>query len=87
MTPGTHLEFDSTLNMMFVYGRVLQFDRNALTVTFDYWGMKETVPLSKVRMRREKKTGRFNFEWWMYLACGMVGGGLLSWLATWLIMR
>lgn len=49
-TPGQRLNYFSPSMNMWVSQPVVHFNRDALTVTFNYWGTVETVSVDKVRL-------------------------------------
>lgn len=49
-TPGQRLNYLSPSMNMWVTQPVVHFNRETLTVTFNYWGTVETVSVDKVRL-------------------------------------
>lgn len=84
-SPGAQYEYHSPSYMMYLKSQVVRFDRDALTVTFNYWGTEETVPLSKVRTPRVR-TGP-GVPPWVYTVVTALGTGVIGAAVTWLVMR
>ena len=84
--PGTLYDYYSPMKMMYVRGRVARYDKQNLTVTFNTWGVEETVPVAKVRLRKDAKTGVTLSSWMIAVATGL-GGAAFATFITWLAMR
>lgn len=83
-SPGTEYEYYSPMSFMYVRGRVTRLDRDALTATFNTWGIEETVPLAKVRTPRQR--ARLAPVWINYVLAAAVSGSIAA-LVTWLVLR
>jgi hypothetical protein len=66
--------------MTYLKSTVVRFDRDALTVTFNYWGTEETVPLSKVRTSRPRSGP--GVPPWVYTVAIALGSGIAGALLT-----
>jgi hypothetical protein len=81
-SPGAQYEYHSPSYMMYLKSAVVRFDRDAMTVTFNYWGTEETVPLSKVRTARPR-TGP-GVPPLVYTLDNALGTGVVGAADTWL---
>ena len=84
-SPGTVYEYHSPSYMMYLKSQVVRYDRDSMTVTFNYWGTEETVPLSKVRVPRPR-TGP-GVPPWVYTVVAALGSGVIGAAVMWLVMR
>jgi hypothetical protein len=82
--PGTDYEYQSPSYMMHVRATVVRYDRDAMTVTFNYWGTEETVPLSKVRTVKPRVGG---VPAWVWTLVSALSTGAVATFVTWLVMR
>jgi hypothetical protein len=83
--PGAQYEFLSPSYQMYCKAQVSRFDRDSLTVTFNYWGTEETVPLAKVRMPKPRAKG--SVPPWVYALVASLSTGVVGAIVTWLVMR
>ena len=75
-TPGSSLEFLSKEFGMYVKGKCVQYNSAARTVTLSSWGEEYTVPLSKLRIRKEKSpSNRDARSLALMIALSAVAGG------------
>jgi hypothetical protein len=62
--------------MMYLKAQAVRYDRDALTVTFNYWGTEETVPLAKVRT--VKPRSGIGPPPWVYTLAIALGSGVVG---------
>ncbi|MCH7905002.1 MAG: hypothetical protein IH944_10610 [Armatimonadetes bacterium] len=87
-TPGSSLDFLSKDYGMFIRGRCVQFNSAAQTVTVSAWGEEYTVPLHKVRIRKERSPSKFNARALiLMIALSAVAGGGIGAAIMYLIAR
>jgi len=84
-SPGTSYEYLSPSYMCYVRTQVVKFDRDSLTVTFNYWGTEETVPLAKVRTPKPKSGP--GMPPWVLTVVTALGSGIVGAVAMWLATR
>lgn len=84
--PGTDYEYHSPSYMMHLKASVVRYDRDAMTVTFNYWGTEETVPLSKVRTAKPRTPGKGMPPWVLNVVIAASSGAIGA-LVMWLVMR
>jgi hypothetical protein len=94
LTPGQKLMFHSSSYGMWIGGEVVRFNRESGSVTITAWYQEETVPLEKVRLNRERSSFAapvFKFHEDMKFAlvglAGLLAGGAIGAVATWLLTR
>jgi hypothetical protein len=75
-SPGSEYEYHSPSYMMYLKAQAVRYDRDALTVTFNYWGTEETVPLAKVRT--VKPRSGIGPPPWVYTLAIALGSGVLG---------
>jgi len=78
--PGSLYEYHSPSYMTYLRSQVVRFDVDSLTVTFNYWGTEETVPLSKVRTSRPRSGP--GLPPWVYTVAIALGSGVAGVLLT-----
>lgn len=89
LSPGTKLEYQSGSWSMWVTGEVMNYNRDANSVTMNYWGQHETVTLDRVRIS-PPKAGQWDATaqaWLWGTLIGLASGGAIGWLITFLAMR
>jgi hypothetical protein len=82
--PGAVYEYYSPMNMRYVRGSVVRYDQDAVGVTFNTWGIEETVSLAKVRTPHPNSKG---VPAWVWIAVAALGSGAVATFVTWLIVR
>lgn len=91
LSPGSKLGYFT--NSMWWTGKVMRANLEGGSITLEQWGQEETVPLEKVRLpRRSRATGepfdlKSNATLVAMAAVGLLSGGVVGALITWIIMR
>lgn len=90
LTPGRSIDFHYPDLGMWCEGKVQAYDADKKKVRVTYWGIEDTwLPLTKIRLRKEKKPGSVSDKarlWAIGVGAG-VGGSVLGALLTWLLTR
>lgn len=88
LSPGQRLSYFSPSMNMWVNMPVVRFNRDSLSVSFNYWGTEETVPIDKVRLLNNTPlsvTDRAKLN--IALAYTAVGAGVLGFVLGWFLKR
>lgn len=88
LSPGQRLNYMSPSMSMWVSSPVVRFNRDSLSVTFNYWGTEETVSVEKVRLLNNTPLSVADQA---KLRIGMVwtalGAGVLGFALGWFLRR
>ena len=87
-TPGSSFEFHSKEIAMYIKGRCVQYNSEDQTVTVSGWGEEHTVPLSKLRIRKEKSPSKSDARFLaLMIALSAVAGGGIGAAIMYLVSR
>ena len=83
-TPGTQMDFYTKQYGMYIRGTCEAFNETAQTISLRAWGEMHSVPLDKVRLRKEQPGLNVSIKTWMIAGVSLLAGGVaLRWSRGW----
>ena len=89
LTPGQRVQFHSPSYSIWVMAEIVRVNRDSGSVTVNAWYQEETVPLEKIRLSKERPSLAIGDRTKLLIfgIGGLVGGGILGSVLTWLLTR